>query len=72
MKFGPVDITAAEAVYFNFGDDRGEVEIGNPVSIYERADGAMFVKSADGYVTMVAPGWLSADIVPRSDESVSR
>jgi hypothetical protein len=66
-----LDFTEAEAIYFNFGNRYGdEVEITRPISIRKASDGTHYVKSADGYVTMVPPGFISADIVPLAGESV--
>jgi hypothetical protein len=65
------DILKAEAIYYNFGNNYGdEVEITRPVAIRKTADGTHYVQSADGYVTMVPPGFISADIIPLPGESV--
>ena len=66
-----LDITKAEAIYFNFGNGYGEeIRVDAPISVREADDGTLYVQSSDGYVTMVAPGWLSADIIPVPGQSV--
>lgn len=65
-----LDIAKAEVVYFNFGDDRDEVQVDRPIELRKVEDGTCYVKSADGYVTMISRDWMSADIIPLPGESV--
>ena len=68
-EYGKDLISNADAVYFNFGNGYGqEVGITAPIGVREDDDGTIYAKSADRCVTMVAPGWLSVDVVPRSGE----